>query len=152
MKRNTKKVVALTLAMCMAFTTSPVMGSQDIPIKTNLNIDKSENYAEGEAIIMYRSNTVSARGDSESLLSGDMEIADTYVFEQNNSKIKSKSNVADTKISVSLVKSDKYSTEELISRLSKNSNVKYAEPNYKIKKADSNDSYYKYLWGQQRTE
>ena len=78
----------------------------------------------------------------------DMEVVETYVFNSDTSvNAKSADKVSDNGFSVSLVKSDKYSTKELISILKKKSNVKYAEPNYKIKASDYNDSYYKYLWG-----
>lgn len=151
MRRKTlKKSLAMILAMAMVFTVNPVMAQEEL-IGDGKSLEKaqekkSDNYAEGEAIIMYYNDTTSAKSRTASILGGDMEITDTYTFEMSNAKARTSSVAEESNLSVSLVKSDTYSTEELVDMLSKKSNVKYAEPNYKIKKLDYNDKYYKYQW------
>ena len=149
MKRMAKKAMALTLAMCLTCTAVPTMANQSLKVtKEEKAVKSSKNYVEGQAIVMYGNTKTSTRSAASSIADDDMEVVETYVFNSDTSvKAKSADKVSDNGFSVSLVKSDKYSTKELISILKKKSNVKYAEPNYKIKASDYNDSYYKYLWG-----
>lgn len=149
MKRMAKKAMALTLAMCLTCTAVPTMANQSLKVtKEKKAVKSSRNYVEGQAIVMYGNTKTSTRSASSNIADDDMEVVETYVFNSDTSvNAKSADKVSDNGFSVSLVKSDKYSTKELISILKKKSNVKYAEPNYKIKASDYNDSYYKYLWG-----
>lgn len=149
MRRKTfTKALAIVLSLVMIGTVNPVMANEEISAKKKQEVKKNENYAEGEAIILYNGTNVSTKSRMSTSLGNDIEITDTYVFEENNKSAKSGSVSGASGVSVSLVKSEKYSTEELINLLNKKSNIKYAEPNYKIKKLDYNDSYYKYQWGQ----
>ena len=149
MKRMAKKAMALTLAMCLTCTAVPTMANQSLKVtKEKKAVKSSRNYVEGQAIVMYGNTKTSTRSAGSNIADDDMEVVETYVFNSDTSvNAKSANKVSDNGFSVSLVKSDKYSTKELISILKKKSNVKYAEPNYKIKASDYNDSYYKYLWG-----
>lgn len=149
MKRMAKKAMALTLAMCLTCTAVPTMANQNLKVtKEEKAVKSSRNYVEGQAIVMYGNTKTSTRSAGSNIADDDMEVVETYVFNSDTSvNAKSADKVSDNGFSVSLVKSDKYSTKELISILKKKSNVKYAEPNYKIKASDYNDSYYKYLWG-----
>ena len=149
MKRMAKKAMALTLAMCLTCTAVPTMANQSLKVtKEKKAVKSSRNYVEGQAIVMYGNIKTSTRSAGSNIADDDMEVVETYVFNSDTSvNAKSANKVSDNGFSVSLVKSDKYSTKELISILKKKSNVKYAEPNYKIKASDYNDSYYKYLWG-----
>lgn len=149
MKRMAKKAMALTLAMCLTCTAVPTMANQSLKVtKEKKAVKSSRNYVEGQAIVMYGNTKTSTRSAGSNIADDDMEVVETYVFNSDTSvNAKSADKVSDNGFSVSLVKSDKYSTKELISILKKKSNVKYAEPNYKIKASDYNDSYYKYLWG-----
>lgn len=149
MKRMAKKAMALTLAMCLTCTAVPTMANQSLKVtKEKKALKSSRNYVEGQAIVMYGNTKTSTRSAGSNIADDDMEVVETYVFNSDTSvNAKSANKVSDNGFSVSLVKSDKYSTKELISILKKKSNVKYAEPNYKIKASDYNDSYYKYLWG-----
>lgn len=144
-----KKAMALTLAMCLTCTAVPTMANQSLKVtKEKKAVKSSRNYVEGQAVVMYGNTKTSTRSASSNIADDDMEVVETYVFNSDTSvNAKSADKVSDNGFSVSLVKSDKYSTKELISILKKKSNVKYAEPNYKIKASDYNDSYYKYLWG-----
>lgn len=141
--------MALSLAMCLTLTAVPTMANQNLKVtKEEKAVKSSRNYAEGQAIVMYGNTKASARSAGSGIADDDMEVVETYVFNSDISvNAKSADKAGDNGFSVSLVKSDKYSTKELISILKKKSNVKYAEPNYKIKASDYNDSYYKYLWG-----
>lgn len=145
-RKTFTKALAVVLSLAMIGTVNPVMAKEEFSVKETKEVKKNKNYAEGQAIIMYDSAVISAKSRISSVLGNDIEIADTYVFEQNNQSIKVRSTSQKNNLSVSLVKSDKYSTEELIKILKKKSGVKYAEPNYKIKKLDYNDTYYKYQW------
>lgn len=149
MKRMAKKAMALTLAMCLTCTAVPTMANQSLKVtKEKKAVKSSRNYVEGQAIVMYGNTKTSTRSAGSNIADDDMEVVETYVFNSDTSvNAKSADKVSDNGFSVSLVKSDKYSTKELISILKKKSNVKYAEPNYKIKASDYNDSYYKYMWG-----
>lgn len=149
MRRKTlTKALAVVLSLAMIGTVNPVMAKEEASAKKKQEVKKSENYAEGEAIILYNGTSASTKSRMSTSLGNDIEIADTYVFEENNKSAKSGSVSGESGISVSLVKSEKYSTEQLINVLNKKSNIKYAEPNYRIKKLDYNDAYYKYQWGQ----
>lgn len=149
MRRKTlTKALAVVLSLAMIGTVNPVMAKEEASAKKKQEVKKSENYAEGEAIILYNGTSASTKSRMSTSLGNDIEIADTYVFEENNKSAKAGSVSGESGISVSLVKSEKYSTEQLINVLNKKSNIKYAEPNYRIKKLDYNDAYYKYQWGQ----
>jgi subtilisin family serine protease len=110
------------------------------------NDTKEKNYAEGEAIILYKNNNVGTKsiGGSKAL-GGDLRIVETYDFD-NEAKAGIKSVSGGNGISVSLVKSDKYSTKELVAKLREREDIQYAEPNYKIKLMDVSDPYKKYQW------
>lgn len=144
-----RKILSLAMAICMIASVCPVKASGNVALndKTKKVESVKHNYAEGEAIVMYYDSASSKYSAKEEILNKDMEIVNSYDFEQNNGKVKAKSG-KDNKLTISLVKSDKYSTEELIAQLKKKSNVKYAEPNLKLKKSDYNDSLYKYQWNQ----
>ncbi|MCI8956238.1 MAG: S8 family serine peptidase [Eubacterium sp.] len=147
MRRKTlTKMLSVILALSMTCTINPVIASERLAVKEKQEINKSKNYAEGQAVIMYDSTSTSTKSRMNTSWGNDMEIVDTYIFEQSEAKTKTRSISKTNDLSVSLVKSDKYSTEELITILKKNKNIKYAEPNYKIKKLDYNDTYYKYQW------
>lgn len=149
MRKKITRVFALFLTVCMTVTVYPVMAGKNNMKEYNVDTTETNDYAEGEAIIMYNSEGISAKSRTGNIIGSDIEIVSTYVFGENQSGIRANKVAPEKEFSVSLVKSDKYSTKELIDRLSKKSNVKYAEPNYKIKKADYNDSYYRHQWAQE---
>ena len=71
----------------------------------------------------------------------------TYDFDFENSSVRTSSTDKESGISVSLVESDTYSTEELVESLKKRSDIKYVQPNYKIKaSAVGNDTYKEFQW------
>lgn len=147
-KKTSTKVFAVILALSMVFTVNPVMANEERAVNATKQVKENKNYAEGEAIILYNGVSASAKSRMSSSLGSGIEITDTYVFEENAKSAKSGIASGENGMSVSLVKSEKYSTEQLVDMLRKKNHVKYAEPNYKIKKSDYNDTYYKYQWAQ----
>lgn len=164
-KRKLKAALALVLALSMIPASVPVKA---LEIKTALKnpthivskIKKNEtgnkgNYAEGEAVILYKNSSSDARKiKSSSTLGDDLEISRTYDFGETKSvsgSTKSKTTLSDTGFSISLVKSDKYTTEQLIKILKKRSDIKYAVPNYRIKSLASEEPYEKYQWALKNT-
>lgn len=106
--------------------------------------EKEKDYAEGEAVILYRSSQAAAKRfqTGASVMSG-VEIVDTYDFDAPKG-IKAKGG-QDSGFKVSLVRSDRYTTTELIQKLKADSSIQYAEPNYKIHVMDT-DPYMDYQW------
>lgn len=157
MRLKWKSVLALTLSASMMLSSVPAQ-AQTVEATTKKfeqkvekltgTADEEKDFAEGEAIILYNTSSSKTKSiTSEGGLGTDIEVKETYDFGNESSNIKAKStNSADAGFSVSLVKSDKYTTEELISILKKRTDVKYVEPNYRIKKLDTNDTYSQYQW------
>lgn len=129
------------------------------------SVDKEErkgDYAEGEAIILYRESTVSPREAlSVQGLGAGMQIEETYEF--SNADVPEQSGGAKSGLSsretgdfqadasqtmkVSLVKSGTYSTEELIRKLSVRKDILAVEPNYRIHIMEQGqDPYSKFQW------
>ena len=110
---------------------------------------KGVDYVEGDAIIMYYSDVVSKKS-IEKNLGADVKIKKTFEFEGvNNKKIKSLSNSPVKKgnnIAISVVHSDKYSTEELIKQNSTKKNIICVEPNYIKHVSATNDDLSKFQW------
>lgn len=109
--------------------------------------EKESEYAEGEAIILYREASVRTKILAAKGISKDIQIDTTYVFDEQDTKNYSADAAKKTgdAIYVSLVKSRTCTTKELINKLSARSDVLYAEPNYRIRALDS-DPYKKYQW------
>lgn len=120
---------------------------------------ENQDYVEGEAIILYKDSGVKAfsgngsvlvqkNGELQGEIEDGIEIVDTCKFAANKGQKGVRSNSLNAKnCYVSLVRSDKYSTEELIQKLKEKKDIQYAEPNYKVKALDMNeDPYEKYQW------
>lgn len=105
---------------------------------------EEKDYAEGEAVILYRSSQAAAKRfqTGASVLSG-VEIVDTYDFDAPKG-IRAKGG-QDSGFKVSLVRSDRYTTKELVQKLKADSSIQYAEPNYKIHVMDT-DPYQDLQW------
>lgn len=117
----------------------------------NANSSKVE-YVEGEAIIMYRSETATGNALMKAMAKVyDYEILKTWNYDdvntENNAKLTSYSDDNTMNISISHIKSSKYTTEELISNLSSKEWIISVEPNYTFHAtALTNDSYIDYQW------
>lgn len=152
-----KSLTAMVLIACMTFSV-PVEAAVDRtnPQERTVSADKDETekeYAKGQALILYKRPTDSARASIASHGFGaDMQIEETYEFDgvgQDMPARMARSREADTTAAfqVSLVKSDKYSTEELIKQLNARKDIIAAEPNYKLHTLDmGQDPYVKYQW------
>lgn len=106
-----------------------------------------QQYAEGEAIVLYKGSTSKVKTFSQKGKFGDdLEVVETYQF-TGKGNVSKKSNQSGESVAVSLVKSKKYSTKELVEKLKKRDDVTYAEPNYRIKASGvSDDAYADYQW------
>lgn len=175
--RHIKVCVSLLLIVCMACSVPaevaancPVSaadkpGQQESASAVGREGDKGEyEYAEGEAIILYRESTASSRTAlSFQGLGRDMQIEETYEFGAEKAGVPEQFGRTDSGVSaqeredlqmgvsqttkVSLVKSDTYSTEELIKKLRSRKDILAAEPNYRIHMLEQEeDPYAKFQW------
>lgn len=161
-----KKALSVTMAASMCVTGLPAWGEgaqtvsaaskkkTDSKFVTNVTKDKNKkekkNYKEGEAIVLYRNTKANVKAFSKkNVFGGDITIESSCDFSSNETKSGTVSakriNKAKNKFTVSLVKSDKLSTKELLAKLNKDENVLKAEPNY-VMKATGTGDYSKYLW------
>lgn len=93
-------------------------------------------YKEGEALILYETGSAKNTGFDVKDLGTGIEIGETYTFDMEESTDGSKTSsaaktAAKNKLCVSLIKSDKYTTKQLVRLLSARSDIRIAEPNYK---------------------
>lgn len=173
--RRFKMCVSLLLIVCMVCAipaeaaVNQSVAAADRPAQEGQDsaADKGESkgeYAEGEAIILYRESAVSPHAaQSAQGLGGDMQITETYDFGGAQVQTSDQSGNAAAKVlaqtrgslqvnaqqtlKVSLVKSDTYSTEELIDRLGARKDILAAEPNYRIHILEQGqDPYAKFQW------
>lgn len=116
---------------------------------------KKSPYKEGEALVVFKSGgTLTRANASDSIgLGADIQIDDMWDFEapaeipENGKLLKRMTgNGSAATVNVALVKSDTLTTEQLISKLKLQKNVKLAEPNYKIKAMGVNDPYFGKQW------
>ena len=156
-----KKIISSIIAAAMALTCFSFGAlSADAVEKNSSDKTISKNqlqetvYKEGEALVVFKSSgTLTRAKASETMgLEGNMQIESMWDFDapaevsEDNSVLKRLTGrVSGGTLNVALVKSDKYTTKELIRRLKQDKNVKIAEPNYKIK-ALTNDTYFGKLW------
>ena len=152
-----KSVFALVLSVMMISLSVPVeaqtaktsvKSSTQAVGKVKETESNDNSFAEGEAIILYNSSSLKTKSfSSEGGLGTTIEIEETYDFSNGNKAVGAKStDTSNNGFLVSLVKSDKYTTEELVKVLKKRTDIKYAEPNYRIKVMDTNDAYTQHQW------
>lgn len=152
-----KSMAAMILIACMTLSVpAEASVNRTNPLEQAAPAGKPEaekEYAEGQALVLYEQPAVSAHASITSNGFGaDMQIEETYEFDGAESDMptrKAKSRGVDTAVSfrVSLVKSDKYSTEELIKQLNARKDIIAAEPNYKLHALETDgDPYAKYQW------
>lgn len=135
-----------TIILATEIVRSP-RNMQEKVFKTDNPDNKNKlEYEEGKAIILYKNSAVSKKNKKSSILN-EIKIDDTVSFE-DVSQVSAYSNSSkDVDLKVSLVSSDKYSTQELVKKLNNQKEIIYAEPNYKVKATSlTNDEYLKYQW------
>ncbi len=154
-KRILRSTLALALAVSLMASEVPVdaqtQSSADVT-EDGITLD-SDNYAEGQAIIMYDNSSYAAKAfTSGTEIKDDITVAETYEFDTDDTDTSiSTATSSDDGFTVALVESEQYSTEELITYLNKKSYIKYAEPNYTIKVSDTDDPYKTYQWALDNT-
>lgn len=154
MRKGWKTAVALLTVASMGIGSIPITAQavNATNVKSNRekrvqkSLDNTELYAEGEAIILYDTQSASVAKSAIASMDGDIEIVKSYDFEESNISAKSGSTQSSGGMIVSLVQSDTLSTTELVAKLSNRKDIKYAEPNYRIKATGTAD-YTKYQWG-----
>lgn len=142
MKRWWKKglsVLAAVLILLGGVTAEAATGRLQTKRMTQQEMQEGKSqkelpYAEGEALILYEAGSAKSTGLSSDALGADMVIEETYTFDVEEDTGKSGSaakTAAKSTLCVSLVKSDKYTTKQLVRMLSGRSDIRIAEPNYK---------------------
>ena len=167
MKKITKSVIVLIIIAILLVMQLPtmVLVSSAINAINSLKQKSSEdtNYEDGEVIIMYKKSDYATKSNT---ILNELNIVDSVEFKdaeitENTETITKKSKKSAKRpiksldsakkekddIVVSLVKSDKYSADELIKKLNSNKNIIHAQKNYKVKALNTtNDTYEKYQW------
>lgn len=153
MKKKLFKSFALFLAVSMVLGSAPVT-AQAAPAaqavkagdkRVSLKKDTNNTYAEGEAIVLYNSRNAKTTVNAISSMDKSADIVTSYDFEPSKSTAKADTTLSNGGFTISLVKSKTLSTEQLIKKLKKNTNITYAEPNFRIQATDAAD-YSKYQW------
>ena len=112
-------------------------------------------YKEGEALVLFKKNSGSAKKAAGKAVGTepDVTVAETWNFNApKNSpsgvkgKAAGKSSVSQD-LHIALVKSKTLDTRSLIKLLKSKKNVQTAEPNYIVKAAAVNDTFFDYQWG-----
>ena len=137
MKKFTKKFLAIFLSVLMAVCAVSMPASAFDIAKPNAKTEK--NYVEGEVIVVLKENApktlLSAKKTVGNFGKG-LTMNDSFTFSKKNGRIRAL-----------VLKSTTKTTAEIIKELKKNSSVKYAFPNYKMKVSSiTNDTYSSYQW------
>ena len=137
MKKFTKKFLAIFLSVLMAVcAVSMPVSAFDV---ANPNSKTEKNYVEGEVIVVLKENApktlLSAKKTVGNFGKG-LTMNDSFTFTKKNGRIRAV-----------VLKSTTRTTADIIKELKKNSSVKYAFPNYKMKASSiTNDAYSSYQW------
>ncbi|MDO4869857.1 MAG: S8 family serine peptidase [Bacillota bacterium] len=166
-----KKFIMFALSFIVAVTygfawTGQAYAAQSNAIKDPVKVSASD-YKEHEALVMFKTKkAVSAKKAQSKLSSGkqvieDVQIVDSWKFKdaapeqaagpaaQKGKKAKASASAGYS--SIALVRSDSLTTKQLVNKLNKRSDVRYAEPNYKVHAlAVSNDAYSDYQWSMEQ--
>lgn len=150
---------ATAASMLTALGTGMVFAQAKEPDSTAVESDLAA--PEGEVIVMYHGSTEMQSSALSKSLGSTVAVSESYVFDvpENTSagraftQRQSLLQTADSSdFTVSLVKSQTLSTEELISLLENDPSVMYASPNFRLKAASySQDTYSDYQWALDNT-
>lgn len=161
-----KKALTVTLAASLSVTGLPAWGESTqaatadakkkaeskfvTNVSKDINKEEKEAYKEGEAIVLYRNTKSNVKVFSKkNVFGGDITIESSCDFSSNSVKKGGVSTQSTSKskdnFTISLVKSDKLSTKQLLAKLKQDKNVVKAEPNY-IMHVNETGDYSKYLW------
>ena len=158
-----KQFIAMTLSLMMALTfgftwTDTVSATPDVKggIKEPIQVS-SKDYKEHEALVMFKPGKTkkAAKAGLKAAEADDYDIVDSWEFSEPVIVDSGEDVVQANALSytnVALVRSNTLSTKQLVEKLSKRTDVLYAEPNYKIKALDvSNDAYSSMQWSMGET-
>lgn len=135
-----------TIILATEIVRSPRNMQEKVFKTDNLDNKNKLEYEEGKAIILYKNSSVSKKNKKSSIFN-EIKIDDTVSFEDVSQVSAYSSSSKDVDLKVSLVSSDRYSTQELVKKLNNQKEIIYAEPNYKVKATSlTNDEYLKYQW------
>ena len=152
MRKCFKSCLSVITAVCLAASVpaEAAVRPQNGQVAQEKGSTNNAKYEEGEALILYGDKSAVAKSFGSANSGADMWIEQTYDFEDAGEAVSAKTggaSVSSGTIKVSLVKSDRYTTRELVKKLGARDDVLIAEPNYKIKALDlGNDTYAKYQW------
>lgn len=169
MKKRTVKLLSLmmvaTFLATSTITTEAAGTGAYQKIKTGDKISKTESankgdYVEGQALVLYKDNKISTKAAAQRALNvSDISVSKVWNFDaaeeskgkaNTQSATSAQSSAATTSLTVGLVTSKTLSTKKLIEKLSADSDVQIAEPNYRVH-ALTNDSYFSKQWGLKNT-
>ncbi|MGN1168148.1 MAG: S8 family serine peptidase [Lachnospiraceae bacterium] len=109
-----------------------------------------EIYKEGQALVLYKSNTVSSKKSAQDVLNmgNEIRIEKLWTFENPDKDKQSGLNSmsAADGLSIGLVSSNSLTTKQLVEKLKKEDNVETAEPNYRLHALSTSDAYYEKQW------
>ena len=165
MKKRTVKLLSLmmvtTFLATSTITTEAAGTGAYQKIKTGDKISKKESankgdYVEGQALVLYKDNKISTKAAAQRALNvSDISVSKVWNFDaaeeskgraSTQSAASAQSSATTTSLTVGLVTSKTLSTKKLIEKLSADSDVQIAEPNYRVH-ALTNDSYFSKQWG-----
>lgn len=169
MKKRTVKLLSLMMAATFlatsTITTEAAGAGAYQKVKTGDKINKTESadkgdYVEGQALVLYKDNKIETKSAAKRALKvDDITVSKVWNFdtaEESQGKVSTQSatsaqaGTANTALTVGLVTSKTLSTKKLVEKLSADSNVQIAEPNYRVH-ALTNDSYFSKQWGLKNT-
>lgn len=166
-----KKALSIIIAAAMVLTgcfvgTLPVSAAvtQVDPGNVVKPGDKKQEkaYKEGEALVLLKSGKKLSRSKASSEIGGgsDYSVEKYWNFEEKEeiatadterTLTRQSASSGSSSLNIVLVRSSKYSTKELVKKLNSRDDVIVAEPNYKVKAYDVNDTYFGYQWALKNT-
>lgn len=149
-KKSLSVILSVMLVVSAFYMPATVFASS-----TEKNTSAEADYVEGEAIAVFNSGTSNklfSQKNSASVFGEGITLKDTYTFGDTASSSKkygtsTSSAYSSADLKIATFSSDTMSTRQLISKLEKNENIKFAIPNFKKKIASvTNDTYSDYQW------
>ena len=133
-----KRIIAIILS-AMLLSSAVCIPTSALNTKQK-NKPKKAEYVEGEAIVVLKDSAGADYTKSKkaaSVYGVGIKLKNSYSFSKKSGKLR-----------CAVLKSSKLSTNEIISGVKKNPDIKYAFPNYKKKTTSiTNDPYSKFQWG-----
>ena len=142
MKKYGRSLLAIILSFAVVFGQTPAFAVTGKTVK-----EISGEYVKGQAIVHYMEPSFTLDTKNTDEFGKNIEVESSLEFGKDIKEIKLFSIDYIISDKIALVSSDKYSTEELIDVLEKESNVEAASPNYIVKSSSlTNDPYVDHQW------